>query len=76
MTSQCLNGMVDMNVYSTGRELQSIGVIPAGSMLPEVAMVKSMHLLGNYSEEDFTGLFLQNMRGEFNLRDGLGDEPI
>ena len=76
MTSQCINGMVDMNVYSTGRELQSIGVIPAGSMLPEVAMVKSMHLLGNYPEDDFTGLFLKNMRGEFNLRDGLGDEPI
>ncbi|MCL4306882.1 MAG: Glu-tRNA(Gln) amidotransferase subunit GatD [Candidatus Thermoplasmatota archaeon] len=76
MTSQCINGMVDMNVYSTGRELQSIGVIPAGSMLPEVAMVKSMHLLGNYPDEDFIGLFLKNMRGEFNLRDGLGDEPI
>ncbi|MEM0157758.1 MAG: Glu-tRNA(Gln) amidotransferase subunit GatD [Thermoplasmataceae archaeon] len=76
MTSQCINGMVDMNVYSTGRELQSIGVIPAGSMLPEVAMVKSMYLLGNYPEEDFTKLFLQNLRGEFNLRDGMGDGPI
>ncbi len=76
MTSQCINGMVDMNVYSTGRELQSIGVIPAGSMLPEVALVKSMYLLGNYPESDFKELFLHDMRGEFNLRDRLGGDPL
>jgi len=47
MASQCINGPTGMNVYDTGRELQSIGVIPAGDMLPETAYVKLMWVLAN-----------------------------
>jgi glutamyl-tRNA(Gln) amidotransferase subunit D len=46
MTSQCLYGMVDMYVYSTGRKLISAGVISAGDMLPETAYVKLIWVLG------------------------------
>ncbi|MDR0198860.1 MAG: Glu-tRNA(Gln) amidotransferase subunit GatD [Methanomassiliicoccaceae archaeon] len=47
MTSQCINGPTGMDVYDTGRELQRIGVIPAGDMLPETAYVKLMWALAN-----------------------------
>ena len=47
MTSQCINGPMGMNVYDTGRELQRIGVIPGGDMIPETAYVKLMWVLAN-----------------------------
>src|SRR5581483_4727534 len=47
MASQCLSGRVNMNVYSTGRDLQRLGVIPAEDMLPEVAYVKAMWVLAH-----------------------------
>lgn len=46
MTSQCPYGRVNMNVYSTGRDLLKIGVIPA-FMLSEVAFVKLGWVLGH-----------------------------
>jgi glutamyl-tRNA(Gln) amidotransferase subunit D len=46
MTSQCIWGMVDMNVYETGRDLLALGVIPLGDMIPETAYVKMMWVLG------------------------------
>ena len=69
MTSQCLNGRVDMNVYSTGRNLLSVGVISGDTILPEVAMIKSMFLLGNFPEDQFEELFRTDMRGEFLQRE-------
>jgi glutamyl-tRNA(Gln) amidotransferase subunit D len=50
MTTQTLYGRVDMKVYSTGRELLAMGVIPGGYMLPEVALVKLMYALGHTQE--------------------------
>jgi len=46
MTSQCLGGRVNLNVYDTGRDLLSAGVIPGEDMLPETALVKLMWVLG------------------------------
>lgn len=48
MTSQCIWGRVDMKVYSTGRDLLRLGVIPGEDMLPETAYVKLMFALGHY----------------------------
>jgi glutamyl-tRNA(Gln) amidotransferase subunit D (EC 6.3.5.7) len=76
MTSQCIGGSVNMNVYSTGRELLSIGVIPAGSMLPEVAMIKSMHILANYDDEHFTEIFMKNLRGEYLQRESMAGVSV
>jgi glutamyl-tRNA(Gln) amidotransferase subunit D len=47
MASQCINGPINMNIYDTGRELQKIGVISAGDMIPETAYVKLMWSLAN-----------------------------
>ena len=53
MTSQCIWGRTNLNVYDTGRDLEQIGVIPLSNMLSETAMVKAMWLLGNYSDLDY-----------------------
>lgn len=69
MTSQCLYGSTNMNVYATGRELLSLGVIPLSNMLPEVAMIKSMYVLGNYGDDEFGELMNTNLRGEILERE-------
>lgn len=52
MTSQCIWGRVNMNVYDTGRDLIKIGVIPLGDMLPETALVKTMWVLAQTKNVD------------------------
>lgn len=69
MTSQCLNGQVNLNVYDTGRDLLSAGVIPGGDMLPETAYVKLMWVLPQAkSEEAVRELMQKDMRGELSSR--------
>jgi len=46
MTSQCIDGRVDLNVYDTGRDLMRAGVLPLEDMLSETALVKAMWVLG------------------------------
>ena len=46
LASQCIWGRVNMNVYDTGRDLLSFGVIPTDDMFPETALVKLMWALG------------------------------
>ena len=64
MASQCINGRVNMNVYSNGRKLLKLGVVPCEDMHPEVALVKMMYLLGNYPLEEAKRLLTVNLRGE------------
>lgn len=52
MTSQCLNGRTNMNVYNTGRDLISAGVISVLDMLPETAYVKLKWTLANTSSAE------------------------
>ncbi len=47
MTSQCIDGIVRMTVYDSGRDLMNLGVVPLGNMIPETALVKAMWALGN-----------------------------
>ncbi|MEM4576882.1 MAG: Glu-tRNA(Gln) amidotransferase subunit GatD [Candidatus Nezhaarchaeales archaeon] len=69
MTSQCLWGRVNMNVYRTGVELLRIGVIPCEDMLPETALVKLMWCLANARDEDeVKELMLTNIAGEMKSR--------
>ena len=46
LASQCIWGRVNMNVYDTGRDLLSFGVVPLDDMFPETALVKLMWALG------------------------------
>ncbi|MFH1448309.1 MAG: Glu-tRNA(Gln) amidotransferase subunit GatD [Candidatus Micrarchaeota archaeon] len=64
MTSQCIYGDINMNVYGYGRDLQKNGVIPGGGMLPEVAYVKLKWLIGNYGPEKAKELISSDLAGE------------
>ncbi|AEF97179.1 Glu-tRNA(Gln) amidotransferase subunit GatD [Methanotorris igneus] len=68
MTTQTIHGRVNMNVYSNGRKLQKLGVIGCEDMLPEVALVKLMYLLGNYNVEEVKKLINKNLVGEIEYR--------
>ncbi len=68
MTSQCLWGRVCDRVYDTGRYLLQAGVVEGEDMLPEVALVKLMWLLGNFSLEEARELVKKNFVGEINER--------
>src|SRR3990167_7587160 len=68
MTTQCLFGGVNMNVYDKGRDLQDLGVIPGKDLLGNTALVKLSWLLANYKREEVKKLIGQNLRGEINER--------
>jgi len=69
MTSQCIDGRVDMNVYDTGRDLVHMGVVPLEDMLPETALVKAMWSLGNSpSLAAAKELMMENLAGETTTR--------
>ncbi len=65
MTSQCLHGRVCDRVYDTGRDLLDLGVIEGEDMLPEVALVKLMWVLGQHDDAAEVGRLMRtNLRGE------------
>ncbi len=64
MTSQCIWGRVNLNVYDTGRELLKIGVIPLENMLSETAYVKASWVIGNYGEDALAELMPVNIANE------------
>ncbi len=69
MTSQCISGRVDMNVYRTGVELLEIGVVPCEDMLTETAYVKLMWLLANKrSKEEVRKSMSESIVGEIEMR--------
>ena len=72
MTSQCLNGRIKMTVYSAGRDLLKLGVVPLEDMLPESALVKLMWAYGNYKDEEIQDIMTTNIAGEFTERTILG----
>ncbi len=77
MTTQTLFGRVDMNVYSTGRKLLSMGVIPGRDMLPEVAFTKLMHAMGHLKDyEDIKEFMKKNVTGEVSVKSDIDTFPI
>ena len=66
MTSQCIDGRVSMTVYESGRDLLDMGIIPLENMIPEVALVKAMLVLGNSnSDDEIKNMMLENYSSEF-----------
>jgi glutamyl-tRNA(Gln) amidotransferase subunit D len=69
ITTQCLYGSVNMNVYSTGRDMIVAGAVPLGDMLPETAYVKLMWAMGQTRDpEEVRKIMLTNIAGEFTSR--------
>jgi glutamyl-tRNA(Gln) amidotransferase subunit D len=75
MCSQCIWGTVHMDVYSAGRDLQRIGVIPLGDMLPETALVKMMWACGQEQDpKKVKEIMLTNVANEYSDRRTLEDQ--
>jgi len=69
MTSQCINGRVDMNVYDTGRDLIAAGVLPLEDTIAETALVKEMWVLANSNSiGEARSLMRTNLSGEITER--------
>ena len=69
LASQCIWGRVDMNVYDTGRDLLSFGVVPLEDMFPETALVKLMWTLGQTDDpKEAIKLLTTNIACEFSSR--------
>jgi glutamyl-tRNA(Gln) amidotransferase subunit D len=67
MTTQTLQGRVNMNVYDTGRDLIGAGVLSGEDLLPETALVKLMWALGHAADPgDAAKLFATDLAGERN----------
>lgn len=67
MVTQCLYGGVHPYVYANLREVSSRGVIYCGDMLPEVAYVKLMWVLGHTSSPgEIKEMMLRNFAGEIS----------
>ena len=67
MTSQCIWGRVNMNVYYRGRDLLTIGVVPLEDILPETALVKLMWALGQTTNvEEAKNLLTTNIANEIS----------
>ena len=73
ITSQCLYGRVDLEVYASGRKLLAAGAVPLENMLPETALAKSMYVLAHHPDE-FEKWMTKNLRGEISERSLLGGE--
>jgi glutamyl-tRNA(Gln) amidotransferase subunit D len=76
MTSQCVWGRVNMNVYDSGMYLQRAGVIPLDDMLPETALVKMMWCFGQTRKKDEAArLLTTNLAYEISERRLPREEP-
>lgn len=69
MTTQCIWGRTNMNVYDSGRDLQALGVLPLEDMLTETALVKLMWIFGQTRDaEEAKKLLKANIAGELSPR--------
>jgi len=69
LASQCIWGRVNMNIYDTGRDLLSFGVVPLDDMFPETALVKLMWALGQTSNPKEAIILLKtDIAGEYSPR--------
>jgi glutamyl-tRNA(Gln) amidotransferase subunit D len=62
MTSQCLDGQVNMAVYESGRDLMHLGIVPLSNMIAETALVKAMWALAN--GKNVEEMMLKNVASE------------
>jgi len=72
ITSQCIWGHVDLNVYETGRDMINAGATPLENMIAETAFAKLSWALGNF--DNIREIMLTNVVGEFTPRIPLSQD--
>ena len=65
MSSQCLSGSTNLNVYRNGRKLLERGVVETYDMSPETALVKMMWL-SKHHRENVRTMMGENLVGEIS----------
>lgn len=69
VTSQCINGRTNLNVYNTGRDMLAAGAVTVLDMLPETAYVKLMWVLANTKDAATAKIAMQTpLAGEMSDR--------
>ncbi len=77
MAPQTLFGRINLNIYSTGRELKELGVLGHEcNMIPETAFMKLAFLLSNFKKNEIPKLYHQNLRGELSERTKYEEEYV
>ncbi len=77
ISSNCVFGRINMNVYDTGRKMQEIGIIGNYSdMIAETAFIKLAWLLSNYKKNEVRDLFMKDFRGEISKKVNYEEEFI
>ena len=78
MTTQCIFGRVNMNVYDTGRKLQQAGVLGnLTDMTLEAAFIKLAWLLSNYKNKKLVKEMIDiDLRGEISKKINYEEEFI
>ncbi len=73
MSSQCISGRLDLNVYTAGRMLQDAGVFGhLADWTPEAAYAKMCWVLGHEKKvEKVRDEMMRNIAGEITQRSGL-----
>jgi glutamyl-tRNA(Gln) amidotransferase subunit D len=66
ISSQCIWGHVDLNVYETGRDMIEAGAVPLENMFGETSFAKLSWVLGNF--DNAREVMLRNLVGEFTAR--------
>ncbi|MCF7872416.1 Glu-tRNA(Gln) amidotransferase subunit GatD [Candidatus Woesearchaeota archaeon] len=75
-TAQTINGRIDMNVYSPGKQLIEAGMLGNYHDTPtDTAFIKIAWLLSNYDKEDVKTLYNENFRGEISERSEINTFP-
>ena len=68
ITSQAIFGRINLNVYSTGKKLQEIGILGhLSDMTTETAFIKLAWLISNYPK-DVRKMIDKDLKGEISKR--------
>ncbi len=68
ISSQCINGSTNLNIYRTGRIIKRVGVLESKAMITETAFIKLAWLLSNFSKDEIKEQWERNFVGEIISR--------
>ena len=62
ITTQCIFGEVNLDVYSNGKELKEIGILGNKmNLISETQFIRSAFILSNYEKSNFKEIFNSNL---------------